>query len=75
MIGFLALMVALAATVCFGFCWISWEAPNPKSRPGFRTKMAHDCARLFRRDRAAAPVPRASGPHVSVGPAPAAGGV
>jgi high-affinity iron transporter len=26
-------------------------------------------------DRAAAPVPRASGPHVSVGPAPAAGGV
>src|SRR5262245_66662446 len=59
MIGFLVLMLALAATVCLGFCWISWDALDPKTRPGFRTQFAHDCARLFRLDHAAAPALRA----------------
>ncbi len=63
MIGFLGLMLLLASVVCLGSYWISWEGQDARTRPRFAAKIAGDCARLFRRERATTAVPR---PHASV---------
>jgi hypothetical protein len=60
MIGFLGLMLLLAAVVCLGAYWISWEGQDTRTRPRFTAKLAGDCARLFRRSHEATPAPR---PH------------
>jgi hypothetical protein len=57
MIGFLGLMLLLALVACLGAYWISWEGQDASTRPRFFAKLTSDCAQLFRRRHAAAPVP------------------
>jgi hypothetical protein len=53
MVGFLGVLLLLAAIGGFGSYWITWEMQDSRSRPAFSAKLMSDLAMVLRGRRAA----------------------
>ncbi|HLJ10053.1 MAG TPA: hypothetical protein VKU82_02630 [Planctomycetaceae bacterium] len=55
MIGYLTLMLFLAALIGLASYWISWDIEDARTRPGLAAALRRDCAHFLTRSQHAAP--------------------